>query len=128
MSEHSFRRVYFLYNFIEKYIFREYLHELKIINDNLDLKKNHNVVDIGGGTDYVARSIIDKLNSVMIIDFSKKMLMQLKNPEIKAIQGNASSLPIKNGIFDIALLINVLHHIKKTEQNNVLTEAYRILK
>ncbi len=113
MTGHSFVRVYFLYDFIEKYIFIEYLHELKIINDNLDQKKNENIVDIGGGTGYIGKSIIGKVNSVTIIDFSKPMLMRMKNPLIKAIHGNASSLPIKEEVFDIALLINVLHHIKK---------------
>ena len=77
MSDRSFGRVYFLYDFIERYIFREYLHEIKIIKNNIDLKKNQNIVDIGGGTGYIARSIMNNVNSVTIVDFSKEMLQQL---------------------------------------------------
>ncbi len=128
MSDQSFGKVYFLYDFIEKYIFKEYLHEINIIKNNIDLKKNQNIVDIGGGTGYIARSIINNVNSVTIVDFSKKMLQQLKNPTIKVLQGDASLLPIKDGVFDIALLINVLHHIEKTNQNSVIKETFRILK
>jgi len=128
MTEHSFGRVYFLYDFVEKYIFREYLHEIKIINDSLDLNNFQNVVDIGGGTGYIADSIAGKVKSTTIVDFSKKMLLQLKNPKIKIIQGTAFSIPIKNETFHIVLLINVLHHIKNTYQDDVLKETYRILK
>jgi len=128
MSKHSFGRVYLLYDFIERYIFREYLHEIKLIKNSLDLSKYQNVVDIGGGTGFIAKSIVENVNSIIIVDFSKKMLMQLKNPKIKTIQGDASSIPIKDEVFDIALLINVIHHIKRTEHDNVLAETYRILK
>jgi len=128
MSEYSFGRVYFLYDFIEKYIFREYLHEIKLIKNSLDLNKHQNVVDIGGGTGFITKSIVDSVNSVIIVDFSKKMLMQLKNPKIKPIQCDASRIPINDEVFDIAMLINVMHHIKRSEHDNVLAETYRILK
>lgn len=128
MADQSFGRIYFLYDFIEKYIFREYIGEIKLIEDNLKIKRNQDIIDIGGGTGYIAKSIINKAKSITIVDFSKEMLMQLKNPLIKSIQSTASSLPIKDGIFDIALLINVLHHIKNTEQDKVISEIYRILK
>lgn len=128
MAGQSFEKVYFLYDFIEKYIFREYKVEIKLIEDNLKIKRNQDIIDIGGGTGYIAKSIINKANSVTIVDYSKEMIMQLKNPLIKSIQSAASSLPIKDGFFDIALLINVLHHIKKTKQNTVISEIYRILK
>ena len=128
MTEHSFGRVYFLYDFIEKYIFREYLHEIELIKDSLDLNKHQNVIDIGGGTGFIAKSIVDSINSAIIVDFSKKMLMQLKNPKIKPIQCDASSIPINDEVFDIAMLINVMHHIKRSEHENVISETYRILK
>ncbi len=128
MSKSSFNRVYLYYDFLEKYIIRDYKIALELIHNNLNLNKNLNVVDIGGGTGAIAKSIIDEVNSVWIVDNSKQMLKRLKNPIITNIQCDAFSLPIKDRVFDIALLINVLHHIKKVEQMNVLKEIFRILK
>ncbi|UCD13946.1 MAG: class I SAM-dependent methyltransferase [Thermoplasmatales archaeon] len=128
MSKHSFDTVYFCYNFIEKYFLRDYQVALKLIRLHLNLKKNQNVVDVGGGTGFIANSIINKVDSVTVVDLSKQMLMRSKSPIITTIQGNGSSIPFKDGVFDIALLINVLHHMKKTEQDNVLKETFRVLK
>jgi ubiquinone/menaquinone biosynthesis C-methylase UbiE len=128
MAEHSFGRIYFLYDFIERYIFREYLHEIKIIKNNINPNKDENIIDIGGGTGYIINSIADNIKNPAIIDFSKKMLMQVKNPKVNTIQGTAFSLPFKDGVYNVALLINVLHHIKDTKHKNVLEETFRILK
>jgi len=79
MSKSSFNRVYLYYDFLEKYIIRDYKIALELIHNNLNLKKNLNVVDIGGGTGAIAKSIIDEVNSVWIVDNSKQMLKRLKN-------------------------------------------------
>ena len=66
MSRHSFDTVYFCYNFIEKYLLRDYQEALRLIRHQLNLKKNQNVVDVGGGTGFIAKSIIS-LNSFEIM-------------------------------------------------------------
>lgn len=128
MSRKSFDTVYFCYNFIEKYFIKDYQEALRLINKHLNLKKSQDLIDIGGGTGFIAASIIDKVNSITVVDHSKKMLNRLNNPLINKIQGNGILLPINDESFDIALLVNVLHHVKTNEQGEILKEIFRVLK
>ena len=128
MARATFDKVYFFYDFFEKYFLGDYNLVLKVIRDHLNLNENYKIIDIGGGTGYIAKSIIEKVNDVTVVDLSKQMLKKLKKSSISAIQGNGSSLPIKNKVFDIVLLINILHHINRNKHQNVLLEAFRILK
>lgn len=127
MIQSSFDAIYFCYNFIEKYILRDYQEAMRLINTHLLLSKNQRVIDIGGGTGEIASSINDRVAMVTIIDPSRKMLQRIKNSLLHPVQGDGSSLGIKNDVFDVALLINTLHHIPSIKQKSVLKEIYRIL-
>ena len=99
-----------------------------MINKYLDLKENKKIVDIGGGTGVITDLLVKKGNKATIVDPSVKLLSKVKNPSILLIRGDGCSVPIMDGFFDIAILINTLHHIKKIEQKRVLLETLRILK
>jgi len=120
--------VRFFYDLIEKYVLGDYKAALKLINKHLNLDKSQKIVDIGGGTGVIANSIFEKVSSVTVLDYSKQMLKKMKNPMINTVQVNSSYIPVKDGVYDVALLINVLHHIDKSEQTSTLLESYRILK
>jgi ubiquinone/menaquinone biosynthesis C-methylase UbiE len=128
MVRATFDKVYFFYDFFEKYLLGDYNLVSKLIQDHLNLNVNYKIIDIGGGTGYIAKSIIDKVKDVTVVDLSRHMLKKLKKSSISAIQGNGSSLPIKNKEFDCILLINTLHHINSNDHQNVLLEGFRILK
>jgi ubiquinone/menaquinone biosynthesis C-methylase UbiE len=128
MTNLSFDRVSFFYDFIERYILKDYQGSMDLINKYLSLKENYRVIDVGGGTGFFSQSIIEKVNEAVVVDPSYKMLKKIRNTNISVIQGEGSFLSIKNEIFDLAVLINVMHHIHRNKQKEVLGEVFRILR
>jgi ubiquinone/menaquinone biosynthesis C-methylase UbiE len=128
MSNATFDKVYFFYDIIEKYILKDYQRASELINRHLTSIKNEKIADIGGGTGIIAELLVKKGNEVTIIDPSIGLLSKVRNPSIPLIRGDGCSMPIKDGVFDTALLINTLHHIKKREKKRVLSETLRILR
>ena len=124
----EFDKISFFYDFIEKKILNDYKIALKYINQHLNFDKNQYIIDIGGGTGLVAKSIFDRVNNLFVFDYSKKMLKKIKNKKIVSIQGDAKKLCFADEVFDIALLVNTLHHIEKKYQITTLKEIFRILK
>ncbi len=128
MTNLSFDRVSFFYDFIEKYILKDYQGSMDLINRYLSLNKNYRVIDVGGGTGFFSKAIIEKVSEAVVVDPSHKMLKKIRNPNISVIQGDGSFLSVKDETFDLALLVNVLHHIHRNKQKEFLAEAFRTLK
>jgi len=124
----SFDKISFIYDFFEKHILKDYPALIPLIKKYLYVEKYFNVIDIGGGTGFFAEFLSKKVNSVIVIDPSKKMLLKNKNFEIKRVQADGKAIPFKNEIFDLAILINTLHHIDKKFQNEIINQIHRILK
>jgi ubiquinone/menaquinone biosynthesis C-methylase UbiE len=121
-------KIAFLYNFIVKNILKDYVSSLRLIDKHLVIEKNQKVLDIGGGTGLYATHLIDKVKTVTVVDLSFKMLKKINNLKILVLQADGSKLPIKDCIFDVAILIDVLHHINKNIQRQIISEVYRVLK
>ena len=128
MTNLSFDRVSFFYDFIEKYILKDYQGSMDLINRYLSLNKNYRVIDVGGGTGFFSQAIIEKVSETIVVDPSYKMLKKIRNPNISVIQGDGSFLSVKDETFDLALLVNVLHHIHRNKQKEFLAEVFRTLK
>ena len=128
MTNLSFDRVSFFYDFIERYILKDYQGSMDLINRHLSLNKNYWVIDVGGGTGFFSQAIIEKVSEAVVVDPSNKMLLKIKNPNISVIQGDGSFLSVKDETFDLAVLVNVLHHIHRNKQKEVLAEVFRTLK
>ena len=128
MTSLSFDRVSFFYDFIEKYILKDYQGSMDLMNRYLSLHKNFSVIDIGGGTGFFSKEIIEKINKVVVVDPSSKMIKKIHNPNISMVQGDGGFLSIKDESFDLAIIVNVLHHIHKKDQKKVLAETFRVLK
>ena len=128
MTNVSFDRVSFFYDFIEKYILKDYQGSMDLINRYLSLDKNYRVIDVGGGTGFFSQEIIEKVSEAVVVDPSHKMLLKVKNPKISVIQGDGGFLSVKDESFNLAILVNVLHHIHRDEQKGILAEVFRILK
>jgi len=128
MSKPSFDKLASFYDWIESHLLKDYQGSIDIIQHYLKLQKTATVLDVGGGTGYITKSIVEKGNDCVVLDVSKNQLRHVKHPRIKTIQGNASCIPFKEKIFDVALLVSVLHHIPTPYQETVLHEIRRILK
>jgi ubiquinone/menaquinone biosynthesis C-methylase UbiE len=128
MSYVSFDRISFVYDFFEKYILRDYQGSMDIIEKYLSIDKYYSIIDIGGGTGFFSKAINKKIRKIVVIDPSFKMLKQIKNSNLSIIQGDGCFLSIKDQTFDLALMVNVLHHIHKKKQRLILNEAFRVLK
>ncbi len=128
MSNATFDKAYFFYDIIEKYISKDYQRASEIIDRYLTSIKNEKIIDIGGGTGTITELLVKKGNEATIIDPSIGLLSKVRNPSIPLIRGDGCSMPLKDGVFDTALLINTLHHIKKERKKLVLSETLRILK
>jgi ubiquinone/menaquinone biosynthesis C-methylase UbiE len=116
------------YNFIEKYIIKDYDIALLSINEQLKLGSKDLILDVGGGTGFILQNLYKKSFMKINMDSSKNMLLQLENETIIKIQGDGVYIPFKNESVTIVLLINVLHHIDKNNHKMLFQEICRILK
>lgn len=93
----------------------------------LELKGHERILDIGGGTGYLANCLIGECNEIYILDESEDMLSHVNEREgIHKILGNAVNMTVKSGSMDIVILSDIFHHIE--EQEKLLDESFRVLK
>src|SRR5438105_4931767 len=88
------------------------------------LKPGERIIDIGCGTGVVTK-ILQEYFSANIIGCDIKNYLIYKIPFLK-IKDN--KIPSKNKYYDVATLNDVLHHIKKEFQIEVIKEAARVSK
>jgi len=75
------------------------------------------VLDVGAGTGIFSHSVARRLQrSVVVgIDPSKPMLAEARrriaHPRVRYVAGTAEALPIRSGVFDLAILSRVIHHL-----------------
>ena len=109
---------------VEFYVTMEYIKKY--------LTPNAKIADIGAGTGRYSLELFNMGYDVTAVELVKKNLrvLQEKNPNIKAVQGNALSLKkLPNKSFDVTLLLGPMYHLFKTEDKiKALLEAKRITK
>lgn len=127
MKYSTFDRGAFLYDFVVKYILKDYQRSIELIKKYLTYNKNHKVIDIGGGTGNISKMMLKKIDMISILDPSATLLSNVNNPEILLILGSGTIMPIKDDIYDIALLIQTLHHVNEKDHEQILKESFRIL-
>lgn len=86
------------------------------------LKPHQKVLDIGCGNGIVANSLIQKYN-IKVTGCDVENYLAYKFPFVK-IKGY--KLPFFDKWFDVVLLNDVLHHLKKEEQIKIIKEALRV--
>ncbi len=91
------------------------------------LPPNSSVLDIGCGNgknmNYGAQRHI-----MTGLEKSKALTEICHNQNLNVVQGNASSLPFKDNIYEAIIMIAVIHHINPSEHIIVLQEIQRVLK
>ncbi len=86
------------------------------------------ILDIATGPGYVAAGAAKRQCQVIGLDFSDAMLKKAKqlNPDLEFIQGEAESLPFKNGEFDAVVMNFGILHL--AEPQKAINEAFRVLR
>jgi len=92
MKHVSFDRVSFCYDFIEKYILKDYQGSMDLMNRYLSLHKNFSVIDIGGGTGFFSKEIIEKINKVVVVDPSSNTDKLTMNSEAEYLEEKLNTL------------------------------------
>jgi len=87
------------------------------------LKKNSKILDLGCGTGVVSKYLNENLG-VKITGCDIKNYLQHDMPFVKI--KNNGNLPFKTNSFDVVMLNDVLHHVEKPEQINLIKEALRV--
>ena len=85
-----------------------------------------NLLDIGGGTGRVSRSMIDRVQNLVISDVSFGMLRIAKGKGLSATCALGELLPYPCESFGRVLIVDALHHC--VNQREVIEDAWRILK
>jgi ubiquinone/menaquinone biosynthesis C-methylase UbiE len=90
-----------------------------------EVRKDHVLLDVGGGTGRVAALFQTITNKVMIADTAEKMLLEAQEKRIAVVNSQSEFLPFNNGSFDRIIMVDALHHVEN--QGKTLSEMWRLL-
>lgn len=101
---------------------------------NADLKKSHNVLDIGSGQSVFKFLVASKCKRLTALDHDSKTVVetgysakQLGFNNINPVDGDARKLPFKDNTFDRVFLISVMEHMPEGHLK-AIKELKRVLK
>jgi ubiquinone/menaquinone biosynthesis C-methylase UbiE len=103
--------------------------ETDFISKSIDLSQaNITVMDVGAEAGRFSLLAANNKATVVSIDVNSYALkrLKLKNREINIIQADARQLPLRDDVFDVVFLIEVLDYI--SELDKALSECKRTLK
>jgi ubiquinone/menaquinone biosynthesis C-methylase UbiE len=93
-------------------------------------KKGEKILDVGCGTGYYLKYILDKGAEAYGLDLSEEYIKQAKayiSPNRATLKvASASNIPFKSGYFDQVLATEVIEHVPNYEKS--LKEVYRVLR
>ena len=84
------------------------------------------LLDVAGGTGYVASQFATGFERIVVIDLSEGMLRVAKRRSLETVHGSALAMPFRDGQFDAVLCTDALHHIKDID--GALSEMARVVK
>ena len=103
------------------------LYKDKSILRLLNLSGAEVIADLGGGTGHYATFISPFCREVTVVDESTMMLARIPHTSnVNTIQADITTAPLPDDHYDVALLIDVLHHLQHKEK--ALENTHRILK
>lgn len=110
--------------------YEEVLNQVVAFAQDILKKSKVTVVDIGIGTGNLAQKFVDKVEYLIGVDPSPKMLKiaREKLPEIETKEGSFLELPIADNSADLVISSYALHHLTEEEKTEALKEMSRVLK
>jgi 2-polyprenyl-3-methyl-5-hydroxy-6-metoxy-1,4-benzoquinol methylase len=103
--------------------------ETDFISKSIDLSnENITVMDVGAEAGRFSLYAANSKATVVSVDVNSYALkrLKLKNRDVNIIQADARYLPLKEGVFDVVFMIEVLDYIPELQQ--ALAECKRTLK
>jgi ubiquinone/menaquinone biosynthesis C-methylase UbiE len=90
--------------------------------------KGKRILDIGGGTGRTGNVLSQSRYEVTVLDKNESIMRygQERYPHLTFIQGDAYSLPFRNGSFDEVILEEIVEHFENQEK--AIDEVFRVLK
>ncbi|MEW5765147.1 MAG: class I SAM-dependent methyltransferase [Acidobacteriota bacterium] len=90
----------------------------------LGLPSPGRLLDLGGGTGRVARSLVDHVGALVVADLSRPMLRRAaRKAGLRAVLAFAGSLPFQAGAFSRILVVDAFHHF--ADQEGALRDLFR---
>lgn len=84
------------------------------------------LLDVGGGTGYLAAQLTDRFSRVVVLDQSPGMLTLARRRNLETHEDSALALPFRENEFDAVICTDALHHIQDAER--AVAEMARVLK
>lgn len=109
-----------------------YKRRAKIILENLEMKGNEKILEIGCGRGFYAKTLLNLWPKIDFtgVDLNKKYLLAAKKNcrqgKARLIQGDATELPFKDRGFDRILATEILEHIPN--DGLAISEMCRVMK
>ena len=101
------------------------LYKTNTILKMVPLEPEQRILDLGGGTGYLARKLLGEKREIHVLDTSPQMTRFLQNTPVITTLGDGRATPYKEDFFHGVILSDTYHHIE--EQNMLLQEIDRIL-
>ena len=93
----------------------------------MGLDPEFSILDVGGGTGRIAQGLIDRVNQIMLVDPSLRMLrFAVRNIGGNCLQANGEQLPYKSNYFDRVIMVDAFHHV--FDQQACIQEMMRVTK
>jgi ubiquinone/menaquinone biosynthesis C-methylase UbiE len=85
------------------------------------------VLDAGGGTGRISQALSGQASKFVVLDLSIGMLKKAAGKEgLDPVNSHTEALPFPDGTFDIALMVDALHHV--CDQTETALELIRVVK
>jgi len=84
------------------------------------------LLDVAGGTGYIAAQLAPDFQRVVVLDPSPGMLAKARRKGLETVQGEALDLPFPDASFEVVLCTDALHHIKAADR--AIAEMARVVK
>lgn len=95
------------------------------VGRSLPRTSNGRLLDIAGGTGYMAEQLSRRFEHVVVVDLSEAMLTVARERGVDACLAEAQSLPFSANTFTAVICTDALHHIKNSDQT--VREMQRVL-
>ena len=82
----------------------EQIKKIKIIKQNINIKPNEKILDLGAGTGFLN----DFFDNITSVDPSEELLKQNRNPN--KVKASAENLPFPDHEFDWIISVTAIHH------------------
>ena len=90
-----------------------------------DIRKDHALLDVGGGTGRVTVLFKAISDNLLIVDSALNMLRKAQEKGIRSVYSQSERLPFHGRIFDRIIMVDAFHHVR--DQQQTLNEMWRLI-